>query len=207
MGVGTNLFSDDKNMGFLNFLVSIQWDFKAFPGEGIWPNRSGADFAGSTGWPKSSSFPRALSYFLWFCWLLFNQLFKTQLRDFPSISKSLRLCEKKSNRSGKGAQGRPLTGMSLTGGVGWDVPGLGGRGRFGEWAINWFSCILGPRCHFQRGSDEHLRQIWRQGSEGIRKDLFSFFLEWDESGEGEASKECYGKELIISYLFQWPCLF
>lgn len=60
----------------------------------IWPNPSGADFAGSTGWPKSSSFPRALSYFLRLCWLLFNQLFKTQLRDFPSISKSLRLCEK-----------------------------------------------------------------------------------------------------------------
>lgn len=30
----------------------------------------------------------------WLCWLLFNQLFKTHLWDFPSISKSLRLCEK-----------------------------------------------------------------------------------------------------------------
>lgn len=88
MGVGTNLFSDDKKDEIFEFF----WFFTS--GEGIWPNPNGADFAGSTGWPKSSSVPRALSYFLWLCWLLFNQAFKTQLRDFPSISKSLRLCEK-----------------------------------------------------------------------------------------------------------------
>lgn len=194
-------------MGFLNFLVSTQWDFKPLEkgydrtpvGLILLEAQVGQNHLHSQELSPTFSDSAGCS--------LINYLKPSSetSHQFPHLSDFV----KKANRSGKGAQGRPLTGMSLTGGVGWDVPGLRGRGRFGEWAINWFLCILGPCCCFQRGSDEHCRQIWRQGSEGIRKDLFSFFLEWDErgEGEGEASKECYGKELIIFYLFQWPCLF
>lgn len=49
--------------------------------------------------------------------------------QFPNLSDFV----KKANRSGKGAQGRPLTGMSLTGGAGWDVPGL--RGKREVWGM------------------------------------------------------------------------
>lgn len=175
MRVGTNLFSDDKNTGFLNFLVSPSWYFK--------PLEKGYDqtpaglilLEAQVGQNHLHSHELSPTFSDSADCSLINYLkpISETSHQFPNLSDFV----KKSNRPGKGAQGRPLTGTGLTGGVGWDDPGMGGRGRFGEWAINLFSWILGPCCCFQCGSNEHRRRIWRQGSEGISKDLFSFFLE------------------------------